>query len=37
MVCSRSVIEQTKVNSSTVLEQTFRTFLELFWNHSKMF
>ena len=33
-VCSRSVLEQTKVNSRTVLEQTTRTFLEKFWNHS---
>ena len=35
MVCSRSVIEQTKVNSRTVLEQTIITFLELFLNHFK--
>ena len=34
-VCSRSVLEQAKVNSRTVLEQPIRTFLELFWNHSK--
>ena len=33
-VCSRSVLEQSKVNSRTVLEQIIRTFLELFWNHS---
>ena len=33
-VCSRSVLEQTKVNSRTVQEQTTRTFLEKFWNHS---
>ena len=33
-VCSRSVLEQSKVNSRTVLEQTIRTFLEKFWNHS---
>ena len=35
MVCSRSVLEQTKVNSRTVLEQTITTFLELFLNHFK--
>ena len=35
MVCSRSVIEQTKVDSRTVLEQTIKTFLELFLNHFK--
>ena len=34
-VCSGSVLEEAKVYSSTVLEQTIRTFLELFWNHSK--
>ena len=34
-VCSRSVLEQTKVNSRTVLEQTIITFLELFLNHLK--
>ena len=34
-VCSRSVLEQTKVNSRTVLEQTITTFLELFLNHFK--
>ena len=34
-VCSGSVLEQAKVYSRTVLEQTIRTFLELFWNHSK--
>ena len=33
-VCSRSVLEQSKVNSRTVLEQIIRTFLEKFWNHS---
>ena len=33
-VCSGSVLE-AKVYSRTVLEQTIRTFLELFWNHSK--
>ena len=33
-VCSRSVLEQSKVNSRTVLEQIIRTFLEQFWNHS---
>ena len=27
----------TKVYSRTVLEQTIRSFLELFWNHSEMF
>ena len=26
--CSGTVLEQTKVNSRTVLEQTIRTFLE---------
>ena len=36
-VCSGSVLEQTKVHSRTVLEQTIRIFLELFWTHSKMF
>ena len=36
-VCSGSVLEEAKVYSRTVLEQTIRTFLELFWNHSKMF
>ena len=34
-VCSGSVLEEAKVSSRTVLEQTIRTFLELFWNHSK--
>ena len=34
-VCSGTVLEQTKVFSRTVLEQTIKTFLELFWNHSK--
>ena len=34
-VCSRSVLEHTKVNSRTVLEQTITTFLELFLNHFK--
>ena len=34
-VCSRSVLEQTKVNSRTVLEQTITTLLELFLNHFK--
>ena len=34
-VCSRSVLEQTKVNSRTVIEQTITTFLELFLNHFK--
>ena len=34
-VCSRSVLDQTKVNSRTVLEQTITTFLELFLNHFK--
>ena len=34
-VCSGSVLEDAKVYSRTVLEQTIRTFLELFWNHSK--
>ena len=34
-VCSRSVLEQTKVNSRVVQEQTIITFLELFLNHSK--
>ena len=34
-VCSRSVLEQTKVNSRTVQEQTIITFLEVFLNHSK--
>ena len=33
-ICSGTVLEQTKVNSRTVLEQTIRTFLEYFWNHS---
>ena len=33
-VCSRSVLEQSKVNSRTVLEQIIRPFLEKFWNHS---
>ena len=33
-VCSRSVLEQSKVNSRTVLEPIIRTFLEKFWNHS---
>ena len=33
-VCSRSVLEQSKINSRTVLEQIIRTFLEKFWNHS---
>ena len=33
-VCSRSILEQSKVNSRTVLEQIIRTFLEKFWNHS---
>ena len=35
-VCSTSVLEQTKLNvdSRTVLEQTIRSFLELFWSHS---
>ena len=32
---SASVLEEAKVYSRTVLEQTIRTFLELFWNHSK--
>ena len=32
-VCSRSVLEQSKVNSRTVLEQLIKTFLEKFWNH----
>ena len=27
-VCSRLILEQIKVNSRTVLEQTIRTFLE---------
>ena len=27
-ICSGTVLEQTKVNSRTVLEQTIRTFLE---------
>ena len=31
---SRSVLKEAKVYSRTVLEQTIRTFLELFWNHS---
>ena len=31
----RSVLEQTKVNSRTVIEQTIITFLELFLNHFK--
>ena len=34
-VCSTLVLEQTKVNSRTVLEQTITTFLELFLNHFK--
>ena len=34
-VCSESVLEEAKVYSRTVLEQTMRTFLELFWNYSK--
>ena len=34
-VCSGSVLEEAKVYSRTVLEQTIRIFLELFWNHSK--
>ena len=34
-VCSRSVLEKANVYSRTVLEQNIRTFLELFWNHSK--
>ena len=34
-VCSRPVLEQTKVNSRTVLAQTITTFLELFLNHFK--
>ena len=34
-MCSRSVLEQTKVNSRTVLEQTITTFLELFLNNLK--
>ena len=34
-VCSGSVLEKANVYSRTVLEQTIRTFLELFWNHSK--
>ena len=33
-VCSRSVLEKSKVNSRTVLEQIIRTFLEKFWNYS---
>ena len=33
-VCSRSVLEEAKNNSRTVLQQIFRTFLEKFWNHS---
>ena len=35
-VRSGSVLEEAKVYSRTVLEQTMRTFLELFWNHSKI-
>ena len=35
MVCSRLVLEQTKVKSRTVLEQTITTFLELLLNHFK--
>ena len=31
----RSVLEQTKVNSRTVLKQTIITFLELFLTHFK--
>ena len=34
-VCSETVLEQTKVSSRTVLQHTIRTFLKLFWNHSK--
>ena len=34
-ICSGSVLDEAKVYSRTVLEQTIRTFLELFWNHSK--
>ena len=34
-VCSRLFLEQTKVYSRTVLEQTIRPFMELFWNHFK--
>ena len=34
-VCSGSVLEEAKIYSRTVLEQTMRTFLELFWNLSK--
>ena len=34
-VCSGSVLEEAKVYSRTVIEQTMRIFLELFWNHSK--
>ena len=34
-VCSGSILEEAKSYSRTVLEQTIRTFLELFWNHSK--
>ena len=34
-VCSGSVLEEVEVYSRTVLEQAIRTFLELFWNHSK--
>ena len=34
-VCSTLVLEQTKVNSRTVLEQAITTFLELFLNHFK--
>ena len=33
-VCSRSVLEQSKVNSRTVLEQIIRIFLGKFGNHS---
>ena len=35
-VCSGLVLEQTKVYSRTVLEQTISTFLEMFWSHSEM-
>ena len=34
-VCSNPFLEKANVYSRTVLEQTIRTFLELFWNHSK--
>ena len=34
-VCSRSVLEQTKIHSRIVLEQTHTTFLELFLNNFK--